>query len=724
MYLCANHLLLFELIEQIIYDKIIITNYHNLGIIMSITSSNRLLPAYPLFVKDPFFSLWSKTDKLNESDVMFWNGLQRKIYGVIYADGMAYCFLGNNPRGNKLNQRKIKITAFTTEYEFECDKFDLSVSFVSPLLPNDLEVLSCPVCYLKYEIIPKVKIENLRIAVFIGESICYNTVPMPVCGGVYDLTQGKTAWFGLKKQLLLSQSTDSSAAEWGYWYITGKSAGWFDEEALLDFYKTGKFETHDSDFSEKFIGAMDEYENLQQPVNGKFSVAFDDLLSIAYFGDYLKGYFFNEGRTIFDAISYAWNNFDVIEDKLQKFDNELKKSAERYGEDYLLILYASLRQSVGAHKLVKNRNGEILFLSKECHSGGFIATVDVSYPSIPLYLLYNPELVKGMLCPIFELAKTNSWTYDFAPHDAGIYPYCTGQLYGFDVTVKENKDKFINCQNWAGRCEIYTPYTYLQLYAAPNENGKLYPFKMQMPVEECGNMLIMTAAILAVDGDIEFARSNFDNLKKWVKYLVKYGLKPGNQLCTDDFSGHLDKNVNLSVKAIVGIRSFAYICEKLGKVALSRKYNETAKNYSEKWRQMCEDISPLAFGNYNSYSIKYNMLFDVLFGTDLFERDLIEKEVDYCLSKIKKYGIPLDNRADLTKSDWLAWFAAMTNDYEKRETILASVARYLREGGTRLPFSDFYDSSTGERISFTNRSVQGGMFAPLLADSGICKICK
>ena len=174
MYLCANHLLLFELIEQIIYDKIIITNYHNLGIIMSITSSNRLLPAYPLFVKDPFFSLWSKTDKLNESDVMFWNGLQRKIYGVIYADGMAYCFLGNNPRGNKLNQRKIKITALTTVYEFECDKFDLSVSFVSPLLPNDLEVLSCPVCYLKYEIIPKVKIENLRIAVFIGESICYN----------------------------------------------------------------------------------------------------------------------------------------------------------------------------------------------------------------------------------------------------------------------------------------------------------------------------------------------------------------------------------------------------------------------------------------------------------------------------------------------------------------------------------------------------------------------
>lgn len=112
------------------------------------------------------------------------------------------------------------------------------------------------------------------------------------------------------------------------------------------------------------------------------------------------------------------------------FDAELKKKAEKYGEDYLLILYAGLRQAVGAHKLVKDRDGNVLFLSKECHSNGCIATVDVSYPSIPLFLIYNPELVKGMMRPIFKFNDMPVWKYDFAPHDAGTYPYCLGQVYG------------------------------------------------------------------------------------------------------------------------------------------------------------------------------------------------------------------------------------------------------------------------------------------------------
>ena len=47
------------------------------------------------------------------------------------------------------------------------------------------------------------------------------------------------------------------------------------------------------------------------------------------------------------------------------------------------------------------------FVSKECHSNGCAATVDVSYPSIPLFLLYNPELVRGMMRPVFKFARRN-----------------------------------------------------------------------------------------------------------------------------------------------------------------------------------------------------------------------------------------------------------------------------------------------------------------------------
>ena len=50
----------------------------------------RLLPAYPLFVNNPYFSIWSKTDNLNEDDTIFWNSSIKKTYGIVYADGKCF----------------------------------------------------------------------------------------------------------------------------------------------------------------------------------------------------------------------------------------------------------------------------------------------------------------------------------------------------------------------------------------------------------------------------------------------------------------------------------------------------------------------------------------------------------------------------------------------------------------------------------------------------------
>lgn len=57
----------------------------------------QLLPAYPLFVKDPFFSIWSDSDKLNQADTVFWTGASKKIYGIVQADGKSYSFMGLIP---------------------------------------------------------------------------------------------------------------------------------------------------------------------------------------------------------------------------------------------------------------------------------------------------------------------------------------------------------------------------------------------------------------------------------------------------------------------------------------------------------------------------------------------------------------------------------------------------------------------------------------------------
>lgn len=697
------------------------------------TANGRLLPSYPLFVKDPYFSIWSPHDKLNDGDVTFWNGLPRQIYGVVRANEISYSFLGNLEHTVSLCQKSVALSAFSTEYAFDCEAFDLSVRFTSPLPPDDLLLSSCPVCYFEYELTPKTELHNVAIALFVGESICYDRVRMPICGGVTTLPQGKTAWMGVKKQMPLSQTADSDACNWGYWYLTAQKAFVCNHNVLSRFVNEGVLCNDIADTGDKFIAAADCFDVLVTTVSRKMTFAFYDTVAVNYFGEWRKGLWFDNGKNIFDAIAYSWDEYDEIMYKLNTFDNDLQIRAKAYGDDYLLLLYGALRQSMGAHKIVRDDAGQILFLSKECHSNGCICTVDVSYPSVPLYLLYNPEAVRGMLRPIFRFARMPVWSYDFAPHDVGTYPHCIGQTYGVNRDFIANDDTeniLFNCKNVCTEPETDVPYTYPPFYLLPNRDGKLYKYERQMPVEECGNMLIMTAATLFADGDKTLAESNFDLLSNWVKYLERYGPQPGSQLCTDDFSGHLDKNVNLSVKAIVGIAAFAYICRALGKIKEANVWQKTAEDYAAKWKDMCGRgaHTPLTFdADDGTYSIKYNMAFDVIFGFNLFDSDLREREVDFYISNSNHYGVPLDNRADFTKSDWIAWASVLTDDMEKRKKMLVPIVNMLRETQERMPFADWYDTKSGQpqyysmhngtQIAFSNRSVQGGLFAPLLADS-------
>ena len=101
----------------------------------------RILPAYPLFVKDPNFSIWSVTENLNDNDVETWFGEKKKIYGFLKTNGQTYYFMGDGkkfaPFGvKKAEQTSLNITAFATEYEFACGKTTLKVRFLCGFLVN------------------------------------------------------------------------------------------------------------------------------------------------------------------------------------------------------------------------------------------------------------------------------------------------------------------------------------------------------------------------------------------------------------------------------------------------------------------------------------------------------------------------------------------------------------------------------------------------------------
>ncbi|MGN1062490.1 MAG: glutaminase domain-containing protein, partial [Candidatus Scatosoma sp.] len=342
------------------------------------------------------------------------------------------------------------------------------------------------------------------------------------------------------------------------------------------------------------------------------------------------------------------------------------------------------------------------------HSNGCIATVDVSYPSMPLFLLYNTELVKGMMRPILKFARMPVWTFDFAPHDAGTYPACCGQVYA----LKQNDDKYHARYIKDGFAQTHFPIYSLPASFAP------YDFRYQMPVEECANMLIMFAACYKQDGDISFFKQNADLCGKWVEYLIKYGLRPEDQLCTDDFAGHLKNNLNLSVKAAVGIGAYALLQQAAGENA--DNYFAIAREYANELTRFCLSFehSPLTWeSGKDTFSLKYNLAFDKILGLRLFPQELLEKETAYYIKRTEKFGVPLDSRKGYTKSDWICWAASLTDDKNKAAALIRPVAEFLKCSPERMPFTDWYETSDGRKCAFTARSVQGGCFILLMNEN-------
>ena len=662
----------------------------------------RILPAYPLWIIDPMFSVWSNSNELNGSDTVFWTGLKHKAYGLVRYDGKTYCFMGRRDDAEYIQQTDVAITAFDSRYTFECDVFILKVRFISPRLLTDLKIMSCPVCFTEYDITPKSgRIpKDLSVAIVMDEDFCYDGERAETVGGVLPLKGYEAAYFTRKRNMVLSDTSDMVAPDWGSTYITGDESFYITDTAFNRYVKDGVMKYFRTANERNYIVGINKASK------GYFVTAFDDFVSIFYFGEWLKGYFFKDGATIVDALNWAQENHDGILEKCETFDKQLKADCDNVGNDYYLLACASLRQSVGAHKLVENKKGDLLFLSKECNSNGCIGTADVSYPSMPLYLIYNPELVNAMLVGIYDFARMLVWNYDFAPHDLGTYPWCAGQSY----SVSKEDNKYSCGQNYVSG----VPNTKQMLYLRPAESN-VYSMDEQMPVEECGNMLIMTAAAMLASGRDKLAKDNFDLLQTWVNYLEKYGLQPEFQLCTDDFAGHLANNVNLAIKALVGIESFALICRNIGEKQLADEYTAKAFEFARQFKELVGDgIMPLAYGQKDTYSLKYNILFDKLFGFELIGQDICERETDYYIKKTNKYGVPLDTRKNITKSDWILWVAALTDDKEKCEALYSPLVKYLAETPSRVPFGDLYGTEIGEKREFYNRTVQGGNFAPLL----------
>ncbi|MFT3935885.1 MAG: DUF4965 domain-containing protein [Chitinophagaceae bacterium] len=573
-------------------------------------------------------------------------------------------------------QTSVSLNATQTIYTFNCGKAGLKLSFTSPLLADDLNLISRPVTYINASVSSNDGLEH-NVQLYFGAStdIAVNTPAQPVKAEKYSAKGLTILKAGTVAQPVLQKKGDDLRIDWGYMYVAAAANANVQQSITNSRNLSQAFTQPAANVATGKHLVLNTVANLGKvSAGGKdqlFLIGYDDLYAIQYFNQNLKAWWKEQpGATIEQQLQQANTDYADVLKRCETFNQQLHSDAVKAGgEQYARLCELAYRQSIAAHKLLKSPQGEILFLSKENYSNGSINTVDITYPSAPMYLVYNTELLKGMMNGIFYYKESGKWDKPFAAHDLGTYPLANGQTYG---------------------------------------EG--------MPVEESGNMTILAAAITKVEGNANYAKKHWATLTTWVDYLVKEGFDPANQLCTDDFAGHLARNANLSAKAIVGIGGYAMMADMLGEKATADKYRAIAKDMALRWEQMCDegDHYALTFDKNGTWSQKYNIVWDKVLGLDLFRKEVYDKEVKFYLTKQNEFGLPLDSRKTYTKSDWILWTSVLASNENDFHQLVAPVYKYATETSTRVPLSDWHETTDGKQVGFQARSVVGGYYIKML----------
>ena len=684
-------------------------------------------PSVPLVACDPYFSIWSPADKLTDAGTVHWTGKPHRLTSLVRIDGKVFRLMGNEPAElPALRQTECLVTPTSTRYLFEGEGIELGIQFLTPALPESLDLLSSPLTYVVFgmkghdgqqhqvsvyfdaageiavnkpaqeivwskEAIADVQHPAGAKGKFKLSSLRKVKAKAQLEGPIEQLTVLK---LGSKDQSVLQKKGDDLRIDWGYFYVAA-AANPATRQTIASAASSRQAFIQNGSLPEVLDTRQPRPANDETPVAattfdfGSFGnagptprvliLAYDDLYSIQYFKTNLRPFWRRHGWQAADLLRAAAHDYNLLIDQCAAFDAELMNDLRNAGgQKYAEICALAYRQCFAANKIVADAQGQPLMFPKENFSNGCIGTVDVIYPMAPQFLLFNPSLAKAMLVPILDYAASPRWRWPFAPHDLGTYPLANGQVYGGGERTEED----------------------------------------QMPVEETGNMLLLLAALARVEGNADFCAKYWPVLVKWAEYLQAKGFDPENQLCTDDFAGHLAHNVNLSAKAICGLGAFAKLCEMRGDHAKAGELMKLAGEFATRWVKEADDGDHfrLAFDKPGSWSQKYNLVWDRILQLHLFPDSVLRKEMDFYKTKQNEFGLPLDNRKAYTKLDWTLWTATLTQTPADFEALANPVWRFLNESPSRVPMTDWFWTQNAKQVGFQARSVVGGVFLQMLYD--------
>ncbi|KAM6494692.1 protein of unknown function (DUF1793) domain containing protein [Amanita muscaria] len=662
-------------------------------------------PAIPLAVRTPYLSVWLPQGAgaaLNDAWPTFWTGQILGWAGFVKVDGVPYSFLGspNVPVAfNKATQKSFQFTASQSIFVLTAGPVDLTVTFLSPVEPNDLVQQSIPFSYMAVSVSPTdgsshhVQIYSDISAEWVSGD---NSLAANWSTSVGSIVTHKVQ---LQQQSIFAEINDHT--QYGSAYYSILNTGNTTYQTAADAVARAQFIT-----SGYLLNSQDT--NFR-PINnnwpvfalardlGQVTVATQPVVfTIGHLRDPAIDYIIEGGqmqqRSVYslskypDAdsmIAFFINDFENALSRARLFGAAVQRDAVAVSTDYADVVALSVRQALGALEITISKtsdgswnSSDVIVFLKEISSDGNVNTVDVIFPTWPILLYTNPALGKYLLEGLFRYQATGQYPNKWSVHDLGAhYPQASG-----------------------------------------HNDGKDEP----MPVEESGNMIIMALSYAQKTGDNSHLRHYYALLDQWTQFLITDSLIPANQISTDDFAGPLANQTNLAIKGIVGIKAMSEIARIVGDSAKSFNYSTIAANYVQQWYSFASsstnDHLTLSYGNSSSWGLSYNLYGDKLLKLNLFPGSVYDMQTAWYKTVAQPYGVPLDTRHTYTKSDWEIWTAAIMTNTQVRDLFIGSVRKWAADGLSSQPFGDWYETTNGQPEGFRARPVVGGhLGAPISA---------
>lgn len=363
------------------------------------------------------------------------------------------------------------------------------------------------------------------------------------------------------------------------------------------------------------------------------------LFTIAHIQDPVAQYASPKGLTLMKPLWKSW--FETAENLLKfhyldfenafnlagNYSGQLAKDAHRSGaQDYVDIVALTARQVIGATSFSGTPESPIIFL-KEISSNGNMQTIDVIFPSFPFFLYTNPRWLAYLLEPIIENTLSGQYPNKYTMHDLGAhFPNATGHPDGNDeyMPVEECGNILIMGMAIVNSLKYTSSEDASSIWATMgsdsfDEDPAASAFSLRN-LEERGGVIGLDDAwggsVKGVKQAQKWVRRSYKLWRQWTGYLVKFSLEPENQLSTDDFAGPLQLQTNLALKGIIGIKAMSGIAAAIGKDVEEKHYKYIADDYVDKWTDfgLSRDKShaKLSYDWYGSWTTLYNLYADAL----------------------------------------------------------------------------------------------------------------